>query len=139
MCDHIKSHDLLSKHQWGFMKHNSTEDLLLHQTERWHKALDEGKTIAVLFVDYQKAFDSVSHKTALLKLAALGFSGDILQYLSNYLFNRKQFTVVNGSLSSEANVKYSVPQGSLLGPVCFSGSVNDLPEAENVKNNKSFR
>ena len=65
MCDHIKSHDLLSKHQWGFRKHHSTEDLLLHQTECWHKALDKGKTIAVLFVDYQKAFDSVSHKTAL--------------------------------------------------------------------------
>ena len=135
--DHIKSHDSLSKHQWRFRKLHSTEELLLHQTECWHKELDKGKTIAVLFVDYHKAFDSVSHKTALLKLASLGFSGDILQYLSNYLSKRKEFTVVNESLSSESNVNYGAPQGSLLGTVCFLGSVNDLPEEAQNENGET--
>ena len=72
-----------------------------------------------------------------MKLAALGFSGDILQYLTNYLSNRKQFTVVNGSLSSESNVNYGVPQGSLLGPVCFLGCVNDLPEEAQNENGET--
>ena len=128
ICDHIESHNLLSCHQWGFRKNHSTEDLLIHQSETWHKALDEGKCIAVLFIDYQKAFDSVSHSTVLLKLAALGISGDLLELIKDYLTNRKQFTIVNGCKSSDAEIEYGVPQGSILGPVSFSANVNDLPQ-----------
>lgn len=128
ICDHIESHNLLSCHQWGFRKNHSTEDLLLHQTETWHKALDEGKCIAVLFIDYQKAFDSVSHSTVLLKLAALGISGDLLEIIQDYLSDRKQFTIVNGCKSSTAHIEFGVPQGSILGPVSFSANVNDLPD-----------
>ena len=101
---------------------------MIHQSETWHKALDEGKCIAVLFIDYQKAFDSVSHSTVLLKLAALGISGDLLELIKDYLTNRKQFTIVNGCKSSDAEIEYGVPQGSILGPVSFSANVNDLPQ-----------
>ena len=45
ICDHIEYHNLLSCHQWGFRKNHSSEDLLLHQSETRHKALDEGKCI----------------------------------------------------------------------------------------------
>jgi len=48
---YIESNNLLRKHQWGFRKHHSTEDLLLHQTECWHRTLDQGKSVAVLFIE----------------------------------------------------------------------------------------
>ena len=130
ICDHIESHNLLySCHQWGFRKNHFTEDLLIRQSETWYKALGEGKCIAVLFIDYQKAFDSVSHSTVLLKLAALRISGDLLELIKDYLTNRKEFTIVNGCKSSDAEIEYGVgPQGSILGPVSFSASVNDLPQ-----------
>ena len=137
ICDHIEYHNLLSCHQWGFRKNHSTEDLLLHQCETWHKALDEGKCIAVLFIDYQKAFDSVAHSIVLLKLAALGISGNLLEIIRDYLTDRKQFTIVNGSNSSKANIDYGVPQGSILGPISFSANVNDLPQKSGNQNGET--
>ena len=62
----------------GFKKKYSTEDLLL--------LLDEGECIVVLFINYQKAFNSVAHSIALLKLApALGISGNLLEIIRDYI------------------------------------------------------
>ena len=95
-------------------------------TERWRHAIDNGKSVVVLFIDFQKAFDSVSHPILLRKLAACGIPGELLEYLESYLSGRKQFTVVNGEHSQLQNICYGVPQGSILGPDCFSISVNDM-------------
>ena len=127
---HLYEHNLQSEHQWGFRPARSTEDALLYMTEKWRKNVDDGQVVGVLFVDFQKAFDSVSHKVLLKKLAACGVTGNFLEYIQNYLSNRIQFTVVNGSHSSEANVEFGVPQGSLIGPPSFSVNVNDM--ADNI-------
>ena len=80
-------------------------------------------------IDFKKAFDSVSHKVLLKKLSANGVSGDFLEYLMDYLTGRSQITKVNNVISSDASVEFGVPQGSILGPQCFSTYVNDLPDA----------
>ena len=54
---HLDDTEILNNNQWGFRKIKSTEGLLLNLTENWKKALDEGKVIGVLFVDFKKAFD----------------------------------------------------------------------------------
>ena len=126
--DHFQTNSILSPHQWGFRSQHSTEDLLLRMTEDWYKAINDGKVIAVLFIDFKKAFDSVSHKILLKKLAAAGITGDLYEYISSYLSHRTQFTKVNGVESERAKVDYGVPQGSLVGPTCFSISVNDMHE-----------
>ena len=104
-------------------------------TERWLRALDEGKSVAVLFIDYQKAFDTVSHPILLKKLAACGISGSLLAFMQSYLSERKQYTVVNNVQSEIEAVDYGVPQGSLLGPNCFSININDMPN-EMVNNDQ---
>ena len=83
---HLDSFNLLSEYQWGFRKHSSTEDLFLNMTERWRHAIDNGKSVVVLFIDFQKAFDSVSHPILLRKLGACGISGELLE---SYLSSRK--------------------------------------------------
>ena len=110
-------------YQWGIRKQSSTEDLLLNM--RWRHAIDNGEYVVVLFIDFQKAFDSVSHPFLLKKLAACGISGELLEYLESYLSGRKQTTVVNGVNPQLQNICYGVPQGSILGPDCFSVNVND--------------
>ena len=67
----------LYMHQCAFMKGRSTELLLLHLTETWKDAIDKGKVVAVLFIDFQKAFDSVNHSILRSKIQANGFSGKI--------------------------------------------------------------
>ena len=125
---HLLEHNLQNEHQWGFRPIRSTEDALLYMTEKWRKAIDSGKVVGVLFIDFKKAFDSVSHQILLKKFSACGISGDFLSYLENYLQNRKQITSVNGAHSNVANVDYGVPQGSLIGPPSFSINVNDMQD-----------
>ena len=50
---HLQGSEILNENQWGFRKRKSTEGLLLNLTENWKQALDEGKVIGVLFVDFQ--------------------------------------------------------------------------------------
>jgi len=115
--NHLTNFNLQNDHQWGFRPQRSTEDLLLYMTEKWRKAIDNGLIVGVLFIDFKKAFDSISHTVLLKKLNACGISGNFLQ-----------FTIVNGTQSNEASIDYGVPQGSILGPSCFSINVNDMPE-----------
>ena len=61
----------------GFRKGKSTEGFLLNLTENWKQALDKGKVIGVLFVDFKKAFNSVNREILKKKLSACGFCGDL--------------------------------------------------------------
>ena len=91
-------------------------------------ALDNGNVVGVVFIDFKKAFDCVSHSILYLKLQALGFSGSALVWIRDYLKDRKQFAVVNGCKSQLNAVKCGIPQGSLLSPRLFAFYVNDLPD-----------
>lgn len=127
--NHLQMHNIYSDNQWGFRKGRSTETLLLSMTERWRMALDNNKVIGAIFIDYRKAFDTVSHELLPHKLQAAGIMGNSYSWLLDYLNNRSQYTVVNGSKSATKNIRYGVPQGSLLGPRLYSIYVNDLPDA----------
>ena len=127
--NHLSSHNLLSSRQWGFRKGHSTESLLLHLTEVWKEALDDGLKVGVLFIDFRKAFVCVDHTILGEKRKALGVSGDMWIWLMDYLANRSQLTQIDGAFSKSKPVKIGVPQGSLLGPRLFITYVNDLPDS----------
>ena len=133
ICDPLEEHltkqGLLSDHQWGFRKGRSTEGLLLKQTEEWKTAIDNGLTVGVVFIDFQKAFDTVSHEILAYKLQAVGVTGNMFDLIMSYLQNRCQYTDINGCNSTTKSIEYGVPQGSLLGPRLYGIHVNDLPES----------
>ena len=129
--DHLNLHNLQNDHQWGFREKRSAEDLLLHLTETWRRAIDQNKVVGVLFIDLKKAFDSISHDVLDQKLKAAGLSGDMYNFIQSYLSERSQFTVINGTSSSTSPVEYGVPQGSLIGPVAFTINVEDMPSSTN--------
>ena len=83
--NHLKSSDLLSKSQWGFTKGRSTEGMLLSMTERWKIAMDIELTVGVIFINFQKAFDTVSHNFLSMKLHAIGISGNLHTWLMSCL------------------------------------------------------
>ena len=125
----IESNNLLSSHQYGFRPGYSCTSQLIHLFHEWAKALDKRLSTDVIFLDFEKAFDSVPHDRLLLKLERFGITGSLLSWLSNFLQGRSQRVVIEGCQSDWAPVTSGVPQGSILAPLLFILYVNDIPES----------
>ena len=120
----ILDNNLLSSHQSGFRKGDSTINQLLFLYNEFSRALDEGKEVRTVFFDISKAFDRVWQKGLLYKIESLGIKGNFLLWVKSYLSGRKQRVVINGKESTVLDLKAGVPQGSILGPLFFLIFIN---------------
>ena len=77
--------------------------------------VDEGKALDIVYLDFSKAFDAVSHSILLGKLVACGLGRCTLHWVKNSLDGWAQKVVVNGVISSWQAVMSDVPQGVSTG------------------------
>ena len=126
LVNHLEINKLLYENQYGFLRGRSTVHNITKLTNRISHDLNDKKFVIGVFLDIKKAFDSVSHKILLDKLKHLGITDTVLKWFTSYLSDRKQFTEIDGSKSSNQIIDISVLQGSILGPILFLCFINDL-------------
>ena len=97
--------DTIHQNQWAYKKGHSTESLLLYLTEDWKHSLNQGKIIGLILIDFRKAFDSMGNKILFENMRNIGMSDDLLAWLQNYSYGRKQFVEINNKRSSMRNIR----------------------------------
>ena len=88
--------------------------------------MEKSNNVDVIYLDFEKAFDKVDHGVFLNKLKKIGINGKVGVYIHNFLSNRQQCVTVNGTTSSEAQVRSGVPKGSVLGPLLFLIHISEI-------------
>ena len=114
LTNFLRKNKVLFSYQFGFRNDYSTNHSLMSLTEMIRNALDKGNFACGVFIDLQKAFDTVNHGILLSKLKYYGIRGVAFDWFKTYLSDRTQ--------------------GSILRPLLFLIYINDL--SQSIKNSK---
>ena len=130
MTPFFLANNIIAKNQHAFIAKRSTSTNLLECLNDWTEAVDGNKPIDILYLDLQKAFDSVPHAKLIYKLKKAGIGGNILKWLENFICCRKHCVRVNSAKSPFEPVESGIAQGTLSGPMLFIMYLNDITELE---------
>ena len=127
--DFLDKHNILYKFQSGFWKNHSTGFYLSYLTNKISKGFDSGSLTGMILIDLQKAFDTIDHNILLLKIPSLRFSHEVIDWYKSNLSSRKFHVNFRDKFSTSADLRFGVPQGSILGPLLFLLYLNHMQQA----------
>ena len=128
MFEFFTENEQIPQNQSGFKPRDSCISQLLCIAHDIYQSLDDGLEIRAVFLDISKAFDKVWHEGLFFKLQQNGISGNLLNVITDFLYQRKQRVVLNGQHSPCTNVQAGVPRESFLDPLFFLIYINDFSD-----------
>lgn len=136
LTNFLHKNKVIFLYQFGFREKHSAGLALIEIIDHIKECLDKGNYVLGLYLDLQKAFDTIDHSILLGKLNHYGVRGHSLSFFKSYLTNRQQFVYCNGEASKLQTLSHGVPQGSVLGPLLFLIYINDI---NNCTSDSEFR
>ena len=128
----LDANNIFSESQYGFRPGMYTVHAAAELVEHISSAIYGQSCCAGVFIDLQKAFDTVDHDLLVEKLNVYGIRGVANKWLQNYLTNRKQYVVIDDRSSDLLDMTCGVPQYSVLGPIMFIVYINDICNVSDV-------
>ena len=122
----LENYKYFYKNHFGFRKKLSTDHALIAITEKIHNVLDNNQYTCRMFLDFQKAFDTVNHRILLSKLEYHCIRGIQHDLIKPYLTNKKQYTHINHVDSNTLTSTHGIQQALVLGPLLFLIHRNDI-------------
>ena len=129
IMSHFDKYDILCDSQHGFRKRRSCETQLIETIDDIARHISYGNQVDVILLDFEKAFDKVSHLRLLYKLDFYRVRGNINNWIKVSLRDRKQQVVLEG----QEDVRSRVPQGTVLDPLLCLTYINDMQECSDSK------
>jgi hypothetical protein len=125
---HLDRNNIISDSQHGFRKGYSRETQMLECLNDWTLAMEENKCTDVMYLDFSKAFDRVSHAKLLYKLESLSFHPMIIRWIAEFLSDRTFQVRIGDVFSDVRNATSGVPQGGVLSPTMFAIYTYEVPQ-----------
>ena len=121
VATYVDSNSLGEPLQSAYHHVHSSETALLAVRDSFLRAIDDRKAVFLVMIDMSAAFDTVDHGILLQRLSDdFGLCGPVHRWFQSYLSKRTSQVCVSGSFSTETQLKYGVPQGSVIGPQVFT-------------------
>jgi hypothetical protein len=126
IVSHLLNNEIISPAQHGFMRRRSTQTQQIKFMDKITSHYDQNKQLEIIYLDFSKAFDKVSHDKLVNLLKHIKLHHQLVSWIQHYLSGRSQVTTVESSYSECVPISSGVPQGSVLGPLMFIVYIQDL-------------
>ncbi len=119
---------ILDNDQEGFRRFHNTTQALLRFTQDIYSGFNATENTLAVFIDFEKAYDSVWREGLMVKLHEKGIRGRVWKWILDYLSNRNARCTIQEFKGDVFQTDTGLPQGSVIAPLLFSIFVSDLFE-----------